>query len=127
MTDAGLDDGWLHTGDAGEIDEQGRLYYKGRLKEMIVTSDGLNVYPSDVESVLNRLPEIKESVVVPVREDGEEKVHAVLIRRDPSADPGRLIGAANRELGSSSAHPRLVAVARGRLPANAFHFQGQAR
>ena len=104
LTDAGLDDGWLHTGDAGEIDEQGRLYYKGRLKEMIVTSDGLNVYPSDVETVLNRLPEIKESVVVPIREDGEEKVHAVLIRRDPSADPGRLIGAANREL---EAHQRI--------------------
>ena len=104
LTDAGLDDGWLHTGDAGEIDEQGRLYYKGRLKEMIVTADGLNVYPSDIETVLNRLPEIKESVVVPVFEDGEEKVHAVLIRRDPSARPEQLIGAANGEL---EAHQRI--------------------
>ena len=104
LTDAGLDDGWLHTGDAGEIDEQGRLYYKGRLKEMIVTADGLNVYPSDIETVLNRLPRVKESVVVPVRENGEEKVHAVLILRDPSVRPETLIGAANREL---EAHQRI--------------------
>ena len=104
LTDAGLDDGWLHTGDAGEIDEQGRLYYKGRLKEMIVTADGLNVYPSDIEAVLNRLPRVKESVVVPVCENGEEKVHAVLILRVPSARPETLIGAANREL---EAHQRI--------------------
>ena len=104
LTDAGLDDGWLHTGDAGEIDEQGRLYYKGRLKEMIVTSDGLNVYPSDIEAVLNRLPQVKESVVVPVRENGDEKVHAVLIPRVPLARPETLIGAANREL---EAHQRI--------------------
>ena len=105
LTDAGLDDGWLHTGDAGEIDEQGRLYYKGRLKEMIVTADGLNVYPSDIETVLNRLPQVKESVVVPVRENGDEKVHAVLILRVPSARPETLIGAANREL---EAHQRIM-------------------
>lgn len=104
LTDAGLDDGWLHTGDAGEIDEQGRLYYKGRLKEMIVTSDGLNVYPSDIETVLNRLPQVKESVVVPVHGNGGEKVHAVLIPRVPSARPEMLIRAANREL---EAHQRI--------------------
>src|SRR5215831_4006782 len=42
--------GWLHTGDIGEVDREGRLYYKGRKKEIIVTSEGLNVYPQDVEA-----------------------------------------------------------------------------
>ena len=46
-----IEDGWLHTGDIGEMDAEGRLYYKGRKKEMIVTSEGLNVYPRDVEPV----------------------------------------------------------------------------
>ena len=48
-------DGWLHTGDIGERDEQGRLFIKGRKKEMIVTPEGLNVFPEDVERVLNEL------------------------------------------------------------------------
>ena len=49
-------DGWLHTGDIGERDEQGRVFIKGRKKEMIVTPEGLNVFPEDVERVLNELP-----------------------------------------------------------------------
>src|SRR5678815_4988273 len=46
-------DGWLHTGDIGERDAQGRVFIKGRKKEMIVTPEGLNVFPEDVERVLN--------------------------------------------------------------------------
>ncbi len=92
--------GWLHTGDIGEIDGEGRLYYKGRKKEMIVTSDGLNVYPQDVESVLNAVPQVKESAVVPVRRDGEEQVHVALILRDASADPAAIVAEANRRLES---------------------------
>ena len=72
------DQGWLHTGDIGEIDAEGRLYYKGRKKEMIVTSEGLNVYPQDVERVLNSLPQVKDSAVVAARRGGEEQVHAAL-------------------------------------------------
>ncbi len=92
--------GWLHTGDIGEIDGDGRLYYKGRKKEMIVTSEGLNVYPQDVEGVLNTVPRVKESTVVAVRRDGEELVHAALILSDASADPAAIIAEANRRLES---------------------------
>ncbi len=95
-----VEDGWLHTGDIGEIDAEGNLYYKGRKKEMIVTAEGLNVYPRDVEAELNRLPEVKESVVVARRERGEERVHAALILKDPHADAGALIGRANEHLES---------------------------
>jgi long-chain acyl-CoA synthetase len=87
--------GWLHTGDLGEIDSEGRLYYRGRKKDLIVTSDGLNVYPEDVERVLNSLPEIRESAVV-----GNDHVHAVLILQDPSVDVDALVRRANAKLES---------------------------
>ena len=94
------EEGWLHTGDIGEMDAEGRLYYKGRKKEMIVTSEGLNVYPQDVERVLNANPHVKDSAVVAKHEGGEEHVHAVLILRDTSADPAAIVAEANRSLES---------------------------
>lgn len=93
-------EGWLHTGDIGEIDGEGRLYYKGRKKEMIVTSEGLNVFPQDVERVLNAIPQVKDSAVVAVRSHGEEQVHAALILRDAAADAAAIIAEANRRLES---------------------------
>ena len=44
-----FEDGWFHTGDVGELDAEGRLTILGRKKEMIVTPEGLNVFPDDVE------------------------------------------------------------------------------
>lgn len=99
-----VENGWLHTGDIGEMDAEGRLYYKGRKKEMIVTSEGLNVYPQDVERVLNAMPAVKDSAVVAARRNGEEQVHAALILRDSSADPAAVIAEANRSL---EAHQRV--------------------
>jgi long-chain acyl-CoA synthetase len=89
---------WLHTGDLGEIDSDGRLYYRGRKKDMIVTADGLNVHPEDVEKVLSRFPEIRESAVVGVQSNGSEHVHAVLILNDRAADIDALIRRANQQL-----------------------------
>ena len=53
---AAFEDGWFHTGDIGELDEAGRLFIRGRKKEMIVTPEGLNVFPEDVERVVNAVP-----------------------------------------------------------------------
>lgn len=92
--------GWLHTGDIGAIDAEGRLYYKGRKKEMIVTSEGLNIYPQDVERVLNSLPQVKDSAVVAARRGGEELVHAALILRDATGNPAEIIAEANQKLES---------------------------
>lgn len=92
--------GWLHTGDVGRMDEEGRLYYLGRKKDVIVTSEGLNVHPQDVEAVLNELPGIRESAVVGLPDNGEEQVHAALILGDSSADPEELVREANRKLES---------------------------
>jgi long-chain acyl-CoA synthetase len=89
--------GWLHTGDVGERDEQGRLYIKGRKKEMIVTPEGLNVFPEDVERALNDLAGVRESAVVGITSDGEERVHAVLVL-EPGADQQAILRQANLRL-----------------------------
>ncbi|HXH23796.1 MAG TPA: AMP-binding protein [Vicinamibacterales bacterium] len=97
-TDGVIDaEGWLHTGDIGERDEQGRLFIKGRKKEMIVTPEGLNVFPEDVERVVDALPGVRESAVVGVAEGARERVHAVLVL-DEAADPERVVREANARL-----------------------------
>lgn len=58
-------DGWLHTGDMAEVDEDGYLYLRGRMKDMIIRG-GNNVYSSDVESVLYEHPAIREAAVAGV-------------------------------------------------------------
>jgi long-chain acyl-CoA synthetase len=84
--------GWLHTGDIGEQDSEGRLFIRGRKKEMIVTPEGLNVFPDDVEGPLNSQAGVIESAVV-----GPDRVHAVL-RLDPGVDPETVIRNANAQL-----------------------------
>lgn len=57
-------DGWLRTGDLGMFDQEGNLYIKGRVKSMIVRSNGENVYPEDIESVINNFRHVVESLVI---------------------------------------------------------------
>ncbi len=90
-------EGWLHTGDIGERDDQGRVFIKGRKKEMIVTPEGLNVFPEDVERVLMALPGVKEAGVVGAAEGGEERVHAVLVL-DAGVGPEAVVRDANAKL-----------------------------
>ncbi|MDE3156353.1 MAG: AMP-binding protein [Acidobacteriota bacterium] len=95
-----FEDGWFHTGDIGELDDQGRLFIRGRKKEMIVTPEGLNVFPEDVERVLNALPGVRESAVVGLAVGGEERVHAVLVL-EPGTGPDavdRIVQQANAQL-----------------------------
>ena len=64
-TAAALDaEGWLHTGDMGIIDKDGYVYIKGRCKNMILSSNGQNIYPEEIEDKLNNMPYIGESIVV---------------------------------------------------------------
>lgn len=64
-TEAVLDDeGWLHTGDIGTRDPDGTLFIKGRSKTMILSSSGQNIYPEEIESKLNNMPYVSESLVV---------------------------------------------------------------
>ncbi len=85
-------EGWLHTGDIGAIDREGRLSIRGRKKEMIVTPEGLNVFPEDVEQVLNRIAGVRDSAVV-----GRDRVHAVLVL-DPGSSADDIVRQANAGL-----------------------------
>jgi long-chain acyl-CoA synthetase len=90
-------DGWLHTGDVGDVDAQGRLFIKGRKKEVIVTPEGLNVFPDDVERAIDAHAGVKESAVVASTADGHERVHAVLVL-EPGVDPEAVVRDANQQL-----------------------------
>jgi fatty-acyl-CoA synthase len=90
-------DGWLHTGDVVERDDEGYFWIKGRLKEMFI-SGGENVYPAEVESVLHEHPRVKDAAVVGVPDErwGE-------------------VGAAFVVLGGAVTEEELIAFARERL------------
>lgn len=62
--DVFTEDGWLKTGDLGCFDKDGNLYIKGRIKNMIVGASGENIYPEEIESVINRMEYVLESLVV---------------------------------------------------------------
>jgi len=66
--EAYTDDGWMHTGDLGVIDKDGFLFIRGRSKTMLLSSSGQNIYPEEIESELNKLPYVSESLVIS-RED----------------------------------------------------------
>src|SRR5579883_254870 len=87
-----FEDGWFHTGDVGELDENGGLRILGRKKEMIVTPEGLNVFPEDVEAVLKQQPEVRDAAVI-----GSDRVHAVLIL-EPGAEADAIVQRANKQL-----------------------------
>ncbi len=85
-------DGWFHTGDIGAIDADGYLAIRGRKKELIVTPEGLKVFPEDVELALNRIPGVRDSAAV-----GRERVHAVLVL-DPGVNAEEIVRRANAAL-----------------------------
>jgi long-chain acyl-CoA synthetase len=75
-------DGWFHTGDLGERDAAGNLYFKGRLKNVIVTPEGLNIYPQDLEAELRKEPAVRDCVVLGLERDGNAEPCGVLLLRD---------------------------------------------
>ena len=83
-TAAAFQDGWYYTGDLGYIDARENLYLKGRKKNLIVLANGLNVYPEDIENVLQANPAIKDAAVFGLMEEGKgPEVHAILLMEDP--------------------------------------------
>lgn len=88
-TERVLADGWLHTGDVGMVDEDGWLYLVDRAKDLIIVS-GFNVYPAEVEEVLNLHPDVSESGVIGLVDDlDNEAIRAYVVPAagaSPSAD-----------------------------------------
>jgi long-chain acyl-CoA synthetase len=92
------DEGWFRTGDIGELDQEGNLYFKGRKKEVIVTSAGVNIYPEDIELAIDRQPEIRASAVMEIEGAHGPEPLAVLLLRDDQADAEAVINRANESL-----------------------------
>src|SRR5207247_11071482 len=90
-------DGWLKTGDVGEFDDGGRLRIRGRLKEVIVTPEGENVHPADVESAFAGLPGVRDAVVMGLPLERGERVQAILLLA-PGTDPMDSVRRANERL-----------------------------
>ena len=92
------EDGWFHTGDLAEVDEQGRLFFKGRQKNVIVTPAGMNIYPQDLERALREQAGVKESVVIGLERDGNAEPCAVLLLDSDAVDPRLIVQNANKSL-----------------------------
>jgi len=87
------DAGWFHTGDLGTLDAEGNLYFRGRRKEVIVTSAGMNIYPEDLEAALRREPEVKDCVVLGLERGDNAEPCAVMLLRDDGKDASPLAAA----------------------------------
>ena len=107
---ADADGGWFHTGDVGTVDAEGNLFFKGRQKNVIVTPEGMNVYPEDLEAALRAQPEIRDVAVVALPRKQNSEACAVLLLApennggDPTVRAAAAVRRANARLG---AHQRI--------------------
>ena len=99
-TTAAFQGEWYKTGDLGYLGEAGYLYLRGRKKDLIVLANGQNVYPEDIERLLNAHPAVIEGVVVglPAEEAGGETVHAVLLLKDLAVPSSEIVEEVNGKL-----------------------------
>jgi acyl-CoA synthetase (AMP-forming)/AMP-acid ligase II len=110
--------GWLHTGDMGWQDEEGFLYIAGRKKELII-SGGTNIYPLEVEEVLQQHPVVKEAAVIGVEDQlwGEKVAAAVVLSQNKVCTEQQLMEFCRERLAAFKC-PRSVIFTR-ELPINA--------
>jgi long-chain acyl-CoA synthetase len=94
--------GWLRTGDLGELDVEGNLRFLGRKKNVIVTPAGLNVHPEDLEAALHKQPGVRDCVVIAMERRGNAEPCAVLLLQDAGDSIAQqAIEAANASLAES--------------------------
>ena len=85
-------EGWFHTGDLGFIDDNGFLFIKGRIKSMILSASGQNIYPEEIEAKLNSMPYVAESLVI------ENKEHKLIAFVCPDTAKARKDGVTDEQL-----------------------------
>ncbi|HKM28617.1 MAG TPA: hypothetical protein VJY37_02940, partial [Anaerovoracaceae bacterium] len=78
-TDEVLRDGWLYTGDLARIDKDGYIFICGRQKNVIVMKNGKNVFPEEIENLINTLPYVEESMVFPMEKHNEFVIWAKVV------------------------------------------------
>lgn len=76
-TKKAITDGWFHSGDLGYMDKDGYLYLTGRSKNLIITGNGKNVYPEELENLINKIPYVNESLVY-AKEDPKDKNEQII-------------------------------------------------
>ena len=82
-----LEDGWLHTGDLAKIDKDGFIFISGRKKFVIVLKNGKNIYPEELEILINKIEGVKESFVYGRPEDdGDYKIAAKIVYDNENAE-----------------------------------------
>ena len=96
-----IKNGWYHTGDLGRFDEDGYLYIVGRADDMIITG-GLNVYPSEVETVLLKHPKVQEAAVVGIPDPGRGQVlrAIIVLKHGETATPREILSFCKERLAS---------------------------
>jgi long-chain acyl-CoA synthetase len=93
-----IGEGWFRTGDIGRFDPDGSLRILGRKKELIVTAAGVNVFPDELEEILNSLPGVRESCVLGLEREAGEEVHAVFLLDGSGRSPGEILQEANSRI-----------------------------
>ena len=79
-TEAVLHDRWLKTGDLGKLDDDGNLFIVGRSKDVIIDSNGKNIYPDEIEDIYSKSGFIKEMSIVGLSDDdGGEKIASLVV------------------------------------------------
>lgn len=92
-------DGWFHTGDLGTMDEEGNVFIKGRSKNMLLGSNGQNIYPEEIEDKLNSMTLVTESVVI---QDGDKLIGLVY----PDFEEAQAMGFNDTDLANIMEHNR---------------------
>ena len=111
-------EGWLYTGDAGFVDEDGFLYLTDRIKDMII-SGGENIYPAEVENVIFAMPQVKEVAVIGIPDEvWGERVLAIVVPHDGATVTAEEVIAFSRDRLAHYKCPRQVELRREPLPLN---------
>lgn len=113
-TAVAIRDGWLHSGDLGARDEEGRLTFLDRMKDLII-SGGMNISPVEIEAVIAQIPGVEEVAVIAAPDErfGETPAAIVTVSRD--VDESEIVAVCNQQMADYKV-PRYVVVRRDPLP-----------